>query len=126
MSGKVAIIGAGPSGCYVAQGLLKAAPDLSVDLIDQLPVPYGLVRYGVAADHQGTKAVTRQFARLFERQGAQFFGNVTVGRDLSLEALRGAYDAVVLATGLHGDRRLGIAGDDLPGVIGRAGASGWS
>ena len=70
MTGQIAIIGAGPSGCFLAQALLKAQPDLRVDLIDRLPVPYGLVRYGVAADHQGTKGVTRQFARLFERQGA--------------------------------------------------------
>ena len=118
MSGKIAIVGSGPSGCYLAQALLKSAPDLEVDLIDALPVPYGLVRYGVAADHQGTKAVARQFARVFERQGAQFFGNVTVGRDVSLEALRGAYDAVVLAAGLSGDRRLGVAGDDLAGIYG--------
>ena len=67
MSRAVAIVGSGPSGCYLAQALLKAEPDLSVDLIDRLPVPYGLVRYGVAADHQGTKGVIRQFDRLFER-----------------------------------------------------------
>ncbi|WP_187971238.1 FAD-dependent oxidoreductase [Aquibium microcysteis] len=118
MSRRVAILGAGPSGCFVAQALLKARPDLRVDILDRLPVPYGLVRYGVAADHQGTKAITRQFARLFERQGARFFGNVTVGRDVTLEALREAYDAVVVATGLSTDRRLGIPGDDLPGVHG--------
>lgn len=118
MSRRVAIVGAGPSGCFVAQALLKARPELQVDLLDSLPVPYGLVRYGVAADHQGTKAITRQFARLFERQGARFFGNLTVGRDLTFEALRAAYDAVVVATGLSADRRLGIPGDDLPGVHG--------
>lgn len=118
MSGKIAIVGAGPSGCFLAQALLKAAPGLKVDLIDALPVPYGLVRYGVAADHQGTKAVTRQFARVFERQGARFFGNVTLGRDITLEALRDAYDAVVLAAGLPEDRPLGVPGDGLPGVHG--------
>lgn len=118
MSRRVAIVGAGPSGCFVAQALLKARPEIQVDILDRLPVPYGLVRYGVAADHQGTKSVTRQFARLFERQGARFFGNVAMGRDVTLDALHEAYDAVVVATGLSADRRLGIPGDDLPGIYG--------
>ncbi|WP_417677179.1 FAD-dependent oxidoreductase [Pseudodonghicola sp.] len=117
-TGKIAIVGAGPSGCFLAQSLLKAAPDLQVDLIDRLPVPYGLVRYGVAADHQGTKAVARQFARVFGRQGAEFHGNVTLGADVTLEALQGAYDAVVLAAGLSNDRPLGVPGAELPGVWG--------
>lgn len=121
MSGKIAIVGSGPSGCYTAQALLKTHPGLQVDVIDALPVPYGLIRYGVAADHQGTKAISRQFARVFTRQGARFFGNVRIGLDLSLDDLRGAYDAVVLAAGLSGDRRLGVPGDDLPGVYGSAG-----
>lgn len=118
MTGQIAIIGAGPSGCFLAQALLKAQPEMRVDLVDRLPVPYGLVRYGVAADHQGTKAVTRQFARLFERQGARFFGNVSIGEDVTLDDLRGAYDAVVLAAGLSADRALNIPGGALPGVFG--------
>ena len=119
MTRHIAIIGAGPSGCYVAQSLLKDHPEgLQVDVFDRLPVPFGLVRYGVAADHQGTKAVARQFERLFTRQGARFIGNAALGEALSLEALREAYDGVVLATGLSGDRRLGIPGEDMEGVIG--------
>lgn len=74
MPPRIAIVGSGPSGCYVAQALLKLEARFGIDVIDRLPVPYGLVRYGVAADHQGTKTVTRQF----ERQGVHFFGNVTV------------------------------------------------
>lgn len=114
----VAIIGAGPSGCFTAQALLKALPDVQIDILDRLPVPYGLVRYGVAPDHQGTKAVIRQFERLFDRQGVGFFGNVQLGLDISLADLAPLYDAVVLATGLSGDKRLGIAGEDLVGVYG--------
>ncbi|MFV0382715.1 hypothetical protein [Paracoccus sp. (in: a-proteobacteria)] len=113
---RIAIIGSGPSGCFTAQGLLKARPDWAVDIYDALPVPFGLVRYGVAADHQGTKAITRQFERIFERQGARFFGNVTLGRDVALAALRGAYDAVVLAAGLAGDRDHGLG--KAKGIIG--------
>ena len=116
MSASIAIVGSGPSGCFLAQALLKSAPDLTVDLIDRLPVPYGLVRYGVAPDHQGTKSVIRQFERLFERQGAGFVGNLAIGEDLSLEDLQGAYDIVVLAAGLSGDRQLGIPGEQLTGV----------
>lgn len=118
MTRSVAIVGSGPAGCYLAQALLKARPDLRVDVIDRLAVPYGLVRYGVAPDHQGTKAVSRQFDRLFERQGARFLGNVEVGRDIGLPELRDAYDAVVLAAGLSADRPLGIPGDTLAGVVG--------
>ncbi|QPM92453.1 FAD-dependent oxidoreductase [Pseudooceanicola algae] len=118
MGAKIAIVGAGPSGCYTAQALLKRAPDLEIDIIDAQPVPYGLVRYGVAADHQGTKGVARQFARLFTRQNARFHGNLRLGHHITLPDLRRAYDVVVLATGLAGDRALGIPGDGLPGVIG--------
>lgn len=125
MTAQIAIIGAGPSGCYLAQALLKAQPGLQVDLIDRLPVPYGLVRYGVAPDHQGTKGVIRQFSRLFERQGARFFGNVAVNEQVSLNDLRAAYDVVVLAAGLSEDRRLGIPGEDLNGVYG-AGRLVWA
>ncbi|ONH81824.1 hypothetical protein APZ41_017895 [Roseomonas mucosa] len=121
MTQRIAIIGAGPSGCFLAQALRRDWPQAEIDIIERLPVPYGLLRHGVAADHQGTKAVSRQFDRLFEREGVRFWGDVGIGRDVTLEALRGLYDAVFLALGLSGDRRLGISGDDLPGVHG----SGW-
>ncbi|WP_271408607.1 FAD-dependent oxidoreductase [Pseudomonas sp. Q1-7] len=114
----VAIVGTGPSGCYVAQALRKAWPGAEIAMFDRLPVPYGLVRYGVAPDHSGTKSVIRQFERLFEREHVRFIGNLEIGKDLPLEELRRAYDIVVLATGLYGDRRLSIPGDDLERIYG--------
>ena len=120
---RVAVIGSGPSGFYTVSNLLKQT-DLvvEVDVFDRLPTPYGLVRAGVAPDHQGTKAVIRQFARLFERQGVTFTGNLCVGdddlADLSFAELRGLFDAVVLATGLSEDRRLGLVGEEARGVYG--------
>ncbi|BCP53985.1 pyridine nucleotide-disulfide oxidoreductase [Kaistia sp. 32K] len=114
----VAVVGSGPAGCYLAQFVRKAAPDVEIVVFDRLPVPYGLVRYGVAADHQGTKAVTRQFDRQFEREDVVFAGNIEIGRDLSLEELRSRFDVVVLATGLYEDRPLGFAGDDHPSIYG--------
>ncbi len=78
----IAIIGSGPSGCFMAQALRREWPDAEITLIERLPVPYGLVRYGVAPDHPGTKAVTRQFERMFEREKIRFLGNVHVGTEL--------------------------------------------
>lgn len=114
----IAIIGSGPSGCYLADALLRLVPDCRIDVIDRLPVPFGLVRYGVAPDHQGTKAVARVFDRILARDRIGFFGHVEVGRDVSVAALEALYDAVVIATGAAEDRRLGIPGEDLPGVVG--------
>lgn len=123
----IAILGTGPSGCFTAQALVKALPDARIDMIDALPVPYGLIRYGVAADHQGTKAVIRQFERLFERSDVRFFGNVRVGSDIALADLTGIYDAVVMAFGLRTDRSLGIPGEGLAGVYGSGQVTGaWN
>lgn len=116
----VAIVGSGPSGCYIAQFLRKRWRDAEITIFDRLPVPYGLVRYGVAPDHHGTKAVARQFDRLFERENVRFAGGVEVGgrSPLTLEKLRAAFDIVVLATGLHADRPLSVPGAQLPQVYG--------
>jgi len=114
----IAIVGSGPSACYSAQMLRKHWKEAPIVLIDRLPVPYGLVRYGVAPDHQGTKAVTAQFARLFERDNIRFLGNLEIGLDLLLADLRRAFDVVLLASGLAGDRTLGITGEDLLQVYG--------
>lgn len=118
MTHRVAIVGAGPSGFYAADGLLRANPDLHIDIIERLPTPYGLVRAGVAPDHQGTKAVVRQFDRLLAQPDLRFAGNVEIGRDLSWDELCEAYDAVIVATGMVIDRKLGVPGEDLPHVWG--------
>ncbi len=115
---QIAIVGAGPAGCYTALALSKAVPSAEIAVLDRLPIPYGLIRYGVAADHQGTKAVTAQFERLFTAGAARFLGGIQVGRDISAESLLDAFDLVVWAGGLSRDRRLGIAGEGLRGVYG--------
>jgi flavodoxin len=114
----IAIIGSGPAGCFSAQAIRRILPNAEIDVFDRNPVPYGLVRYGVAADHQGTKSVARQFERLFTHDGVRFHGGVNLGTDIDLGQLRTGFDAVVLATGLHTDARLDIVGADLEGVLG--------
>lgn len=114
----IAIVGAGPAGCFTAQAIRRVCPDATIDVFDRLPVPYGLIRYGVAADHQGTKSVARQLERLFTHDGVVFHGNVDIGDEVDLAGLREAFDAVVLATGVHADVELDIPGAGLPGVIG--------
>ncbi|MGE4012307.1 MAG: FAD-dependent oxidoreductase [Alphaproteobacteria bacterium] len=125
MSHAIAIIGSGPSGFYALDGLLRALPEARIDLFDRLPTPYGLVRSGVAPDHQGTKAVARQFERLAQKPNVRFLGNVEIGRDLSLAELREIYDAVIIATGAAQDRKLGIPGEGLPGVYQSWPVVGW-
>ncbi|WP_245907416.1 flavodoxin domain-containing protein [Leucobacter massiliensis] len=111
-------MGSGPAGCFTAQALRRTFPGAAIDVFDELPTPSGLVRYGVAADHQGTKAVGRQFDRLFAEEGVRFRGNCRLGVDFALEELERGYDVVVLASGVHRDARLGIPGADLAGVRG--------
>src|SRR4051812_5473119 len=116
-----AIVGSGPAGFYTAEALEKAYGDQArVDILDRYPVPHGLIRFGVAPDHQSLKAVSKRYDKVAESAGVDFVGNVTLGRDLSVAELLDLYDAVVLATGAPHDRKLGIPGEDLPGVIGSA------
>jgi ferredoxin--NADP+ reductase len=115
---KIAVVGSGPSGCYSAQFLRKAWPTAEITIFDSLPVPYGLVRYGVAADHQGSKAVTDQFDRLFQRESVGFAGNIKIGADLDFQTLSRAFDVVVAATGLPYDRPLALEGDAGQSLIG--------
>ncbi|CAG0991310.1 partial NADPH-ferredoxin reductase FprA, partial [Rhodocyclaceae bacterium] len=121
----IAIIGAGPAGCYTADQLTRKLPDACIDVYDRLPTPYGLVRGGVAPDHQGTKAIVRQFERTFAKERVHFRGNVEVGRDIAYEDLKAAYHAVVVASGALEDRLLGIPGEDLDGVYGSGRFVGW-
>jgi ferredoxin--NADP+ reductase len=112
----VAVVGSGPAGFYTADALLKSAdPHVAVDVIDRLPTPWGLVRLGVAPDHENIKAVSRAFEKTAARPGFRFFGNVEVGSTVSHEELLEVYDAVVYTVGAQTDRRLGIPGEDLPG-----------
>jgi NADPH-dependent glutamate synthase beta subunit-like oxidoreductase len=122
----IAIIGSGPAGYYTAEAAQKKfGDDVRVDIIDRLPVPYGLIRFGVAPDHQSIKAVSKRYEAVNLTETVRFVGNITVGKDVSVEELQGLYDAVVLATGAPHDRALGIPGDDLPGVVGSAAFVGW-
>ena len=113
---QVAIVGSGPAGFYAADALLRQK-DLTVqiDLYDRLPTPYGLVRFGVAPDHQKIKAVIRVYERIAANRNLRFFGNVKVGSNLSVQELRKHYDQIVYAVGCETDRRLGIPGEDLQG-----------
>jgi ferredoxin--NADP+ reductase len=121
-----AIVGSGPAGFYTAEALEKAYGDQArIDILDRFPVPYGLIRFGVAPDHQSLKAVSKRYDKTAETAGVDFIGNVTVGRDLSISELLDLYDAVILATGAPHDRKLGIPGEDLPGVVGSAEFVGW-
>ena len=122
----VAVVGSGPSGAYCALLLSEhASLDARVDVYERLPAPYGLVRYGVAPDHQKIKSITASFADIFEHPRVRFIGNVEVGLDVSVDQLRDRYDAVILACGAGIGRRLGIAGEGLPGVCSATDFVSW-
>jgi ferredoxin--NADP+ reductase len=121
----IGIVGAGPSGCYVADALGRKLPGARIDIFDRLPTPFGLVRGGVAPDHQGTKNIARQFERTLGKEGVRFLGNVAIGRDISYEELKAAYDVLVITIGALEDRRLGIPGEDLDAVYGSGRFVAW-
>ena len=121
-----AIVGSGPAGFYTAEALAKAYGDEArIDIIDRYPVPYGLIRFGVAPDHQSLKAVSKRYDQVAESGQVSFVGNVAVGENLSAAELMELYDAVILAIGAPHDRKLGIPGEELPGVVGSAEFVGW-
>ena len=111
----IAVVGSGPSGFYTTEALFRSGVPVAVDMFEQLPVPYGLVRFGVAPDHPKLKHVTVTFDRIAATPGFRFIGGVTVGRDVTIDELRDCYDAVILATGADISRPLGVPGEELPG-----------
>ena len=112
---RVAVVGAGPAGAFAADRLLRRVGDVEIDLLERLPTPWGLLRSGVAPDHQEIKRLDDTFARETLGRGCRFFGNVEVGVDISHPELMEHYDAVIYATGAQTDKSLGIPGEDLPG-----------
>lgn len=124
-SRSIAVVGSGPSGLYAADALVRLDPEATIHIYERLPTPFGLIRFGVAPDHPGTKAVTRQFDRLMARPNLRFLGNVEVGRNPDLDELQAAYDLVIMATGAPRDRRMDIEGDEPGQIYGSAAITGW-
>ncbi len=129
----VAIVGAGPSGYFAAASLLRFAdesvaaggPDVHIDMLEMLPTPWGLVRSGVAPDHPKIKSISRTFEKTAADPRFRFYGNITVGHDVSADDLSDRYDAVVYAVGTQSDRTMGIPGEDLPGSVPAVDFVGW-
>ena len=121
----VAVVGAGPAGIYASDILSKSTLDVSIDLFERLPAPYGLVRYGVAPDHPRIKAIIDALYNILQRGDIQLHGNVNVGTDITLAELREYYDAVIIATGADADAPLNIPGIDLPESYGAADFVSW-
>ncbi|XP_071497702.1 NADPH:adrenodoxin oxidoreductase, mitochondrial-like [Diadema antillarum] len=122
---RMCIIGSGPAGFYTAQALLKGDKSLHIDIFDRLPVPFGLVRYGVAPDHPEVKNVINQFTALAEGGRCSFIGGVSIGSDVQVKELLDAYSAVVLSYGAASDKLLNIPGEDLPGLYSARKFVGW-
>src|SRR2546421_5531888 len=123
---RVAVVGAGPAGLYAADYLtIDGDGTVRVDLIERLPAPFGLLRYGVAPDHLSIKGVGRTLMEVLQRPDVELFANVDVGGDVTVEELRERYDAIVYALGASGDRRIGIPGEDLPGSISATSFVNW-
>ncbi|HSL70146.1 MAG TPA: FAD-dependent oxidoreductase, partial [Longimicrobiales bacterium] len=112
---RVAVVGAGPSGFYAAEALLRSGVAVEVDMLERLPAPYGLVRYGVAPDHPKLKEPILVYELIARQPDFTLLANVSVGRDVSVEELRANYHAVVFTCGAQADRHLGIPGEQMPG-----------
>ncbi|KAL7287110.1 hypothetical protein TKK_0018728 [Trichogramma kaykai] len=122
---KVCVVGAGPAGFYATQQILKVKPEAKVDILEKLPVPFGLVRFGVAPDHPEVKNVINTFDKIAKDDRVQFLGNVDVGKDVKIEELKNLYHAIVLTYGAEYDRTLNIPGENLNNVIAARNFVGW-
>lgn len=122
---RACIVGSGPAGFYAAQYLLKHLPNSRVDMLEKLPVPFGLVRYGVAPDHPEVKNVINTFTKTAEHPNFRFIGNMGLGSDVTLKALRESYDVVLLAYGANIDAKLNIPGEELKNVLSAREFVGW-
>lgn len=126
MTLRVAVIGSGPAGIYTAEALIKQSGGaVEVDVLERLPTPYGLVRYGVAPDHTSIKSIANYLRKVLEQPEVRFLGGVTLGEHVTVEDLLACYDAVVYCTGAMVDRRLGIPGEDLPGSVAATDFVNW-
>ena len=122
----IAIVGSGPAGYYTAEAAVKKWGDEArIDIFDRLPVPFGLIRTGVAPDHQSIKGVARRYEKVATGDTVRFVGNVCIGEDVTVDEMRALYDAVIFATGAPHDRNLPVPGADLGNVFGSASFVGW-
>src|SRR5262245_9775038 len=123
---RIAVVGSGPSAFYTAEALFKSGvPHVHVDLFDRLPVPFGLVRGGVAPDHQNIKGVIKVYDKIAAHPGFRFAGNVRVGRDVMVDELAAHYHQIVYAFGCESDSKLGVPGEELGGVYAATDFVGW-
>jgi ferredoxin--NADP+ reductase len=123
---RVAVVGGGPAGIYAADFLtFDGDGTVQVDVVERLPVPFGLLRYGVAPDHLNIKAAGRTLAQVLERPEVQLYANVEIGRDVTIDELRTHYDALVYSVGASSDRSIGIPGEDLEGSLSATSFVNW-
>ncbi|KAG7304172.1 hypothetical protein JYU34_011107 [Plutella xylostella] len=122
---QVCVVGAGPAGFYAAMQLTKKLGNINIDIIEKLPVPFGLIRYGVAPDHLEVKNVINQFTKVAQQPNVNFYGNIALGKDITLSQLRQHYDAVLLTYGAEEDKLLGIENEDAKNIVAARKFVGW-
>nr|XP_021183078.2 NADPH:adrenodoxin oxidoreductase, mitochondrial [Helicoverpa armigera] len=122
---QICVVGAGPAGFYAAMHITKKIDSVNIDILEKLPVPFGLIRYGVAPDHPEVKNVINQFTKVAQQPNVNFYGNITLGKDINLQQLRQHYDAVLLTYGAEEDKTLGIENEDATNVIAARNFVGW-